>query len=150
VATLVRIGTPMQTAMISAMTYIRYATGREPAQAELAAALSTYFMLNEISNQLKFQHKKTPGSRRQAPFAQTRPFWTLDLLSGPSENSLARAGYFIPEILEAIEKNITHAETVLGHQPEETDLAACLQSSFILSELKNQIEWLRKNPDQAA
>jgi hypothetical protein len=125
------------------MKHLRQTDGREPSQSELAQALGTYFMVNEIANQLRYQRKKASGLRNGMPAPPPRAFWTLDLRSGPTENSLARAGYFIPGIPAAIRKNIDHAEAVLGEKPQEAELSDCLQSSFILSELRNQLDWLR-------
>jgi hypothetical protein len=148
---LVRIGMPMHTAMVAVMKCVRDTNGREPSQSELAQALASYFMINEIANQLKYQRKKTRGFQNEMPTRPPPTFWTFNLRSGPTENSLARAGYFIPGLLEAIHKNIDHAEALLGERPQEVELAACLQSSFILSELKNQLEWLRQHhPEQPA
>ena len=139
---LVRLGNPMKEAILAVMKYISEATGDEPSQAELANALNSYFILNEIGNQIKFLRKK-PIVSEPAETASKGPFWTLNLMNGPTRNSLVRFGLFYPQMKDAISAAQRFVKDSSGQEPSETEIALSLKSSFILSEIKNQINWQR-------
>lgn len=128
------------------MAYVRQATEIEPSQEEIAAVLKSYFTLDEVTNQISYlkkrpmEHETTDGDSSQSRLA-----FRINLRSGPPKNSLARAGLFSPSIAEGLASIRKHAETVLGAAPSEADIARSLKSSFILSELKNQIVHARKH-----
>lgn len=141
-AELVRIGNFMTQAILTVMKYVREATGDEPSQEEFANALKSYFILNEIGNQIKFLRKKQISS--QPPETLTKgPFWTLNLMIGPPKNSLVRVGLFYPKIKDAISAARRFVKDSSGQEPSETEIALSLKSTFILSEIKNQIAWQR-------
>ena len=55
---LVRVSKQMTGAIQKVMKYVKNATGSEPTQEEIASALKSYFILNELGNQIKFQRKQ--------------------------------------------------------------------------------------------
>jgi hypothetical protein len=126
------------------MKYIKHVTGVEPTQEEIAESLKSYFILNEVGNQIKYQLKKADDNEDDDQIYIKKPFWTLNLLAGPANNMLARAGVFKKCILEAIEATRDHMKKTIGKEPSLDIIAKSLKSSFILSEIKNQIEWQRK------
>ena len=139
---LVRLGKPMREAILTVLKYVREATGDEPTQEEFATALKSYFILNEIGNQVKFIRKKQVLS--EPTEASSRgPLWTLNLMVGPPKNSLVRVGLFYPNIQEAIGAARRFVKDSSGQEPSETEIALSLKSTFILSEIKNQIDWQR-------
>jgi len=108
--------------------------------------LKSYFILNEIGNQVKYQLKKASQKEDDKDQIDIRdPFWTLNLMTGPGKNVLARAGVFNSNILAAIQSAREFIKKTIGVAPNNDILARSLKSSFILSEIKNQIEWQRKN-----
>ena len=143
---MVKLGKNLTEAILTVMTYVRQATGTEPSQEEIAAVLKSYFTLDEVSNQINYLQKK-PVEKEAGGGENglSRLAFRIDLKSGPPKNSLARAGLFSPPIVEAIAGIRKHAETVLGKAPREDDIARSLRSSFILSEIKNQIVHARKH-----
>ena len=131
-------------AILTIMRYVQVATGIEPTQDEIAEMLKSYFILNEVGNQVKYQLKK--GSKDDDDQIDIRgPFWTLNLMTGPGKNVLAKAGVFTGEIQAAIQSAREFIKKAIGVTPSNDILAKSLKSSFILSEIKNQIEWQRKN-----
>ena len=107
--------------------------------------LKSYFILNEVGNQVKYQLKKHSEKEKEDQIAIKNPVWTLNLKSGPGKNVLARAGLFQNSILDAIQTTYDFMVKNLGSEPSDEILSKSLQSSFILSEIKNQIEWQRNN-----
>ncbi len=47
-----RIGDSMRDAVLTIMNYVKIVTGVEPTQEEIAEALKSYFILNEVGNQI--------------------------------------------------------------------------------------------------
>ncbi len=141
-AKLVRLGKPMRDAILMVLKYVRDATGNEPTQDEISNALKSYFILNEIGNQIKFQRKK-PIQQEPPETLSKDPFWTLNLLKGPPKNSLVRVGLFSQNIQDAISTAQHFVKDSSGDEPSETEIALSLRSTFILSEIKNQIDWQR-------
>ena len=146
-AELVRLGKPITEAILTVLKYVGEATGAEPSQEEFANALKSYFILNEIGNQVKFLRKKQ--ILLQSPETSSElPFWTLNLMKGPPRNSLVRVGLFYPNIKEAISAAQRFVKDSSGQEPSEAEIALSLKSTFILSEIKNQIEWQRNGPQK--
>ena len=145
-----RVGENLTDAVLTVMKYVKAATGVEPTQEEVAAALKSYFILNEIGNQIKYHLKKAAEDEKTDQPDVKRPSWTFNLISGPGRNFLARAGYFRPGIGEAVQAIRDFAQNMLGETPNQDIIAASLKSTFILSEIKNQIEWQRNNPDKVS
>ena len=141
---LVQIEDSIQDAILTIMKYIKHVTGVEPTQEEIAESLKSYFILNEVGNQIKYQLKKADDNEDDDQVNIKKPFWTLNLLAGPANNMLARAGVFKKCILEAIAATQDHMKKTIGKEPSLDIIAKSLKSSFILSEIKNQIEWQRK------
>ena len=133
------------------MQYAGQATGTEPTQPEIASVLKSYFTLDEVTNQLSYLRHKPPNSE-EALALITAPRLSLRInLTGTSHhNSLARAGYFIEAIGEGLAAIRKHAQAVLGTEPSDEEITRSLVSSFILSELKNQIVYARKHPRRSA
>ena len=130
--------------MLTVLKYVKIATGSEPTQSELAEALKSYFILNEIGNQIKFQRKKqvTPAP----PHSHSRePFWKMDLKSGPAKNNWVKVGLFHETVKEALAGVQRFVKDSGAPAPTEAEIALSLKSSFILSEIKNQIDWQRNN-----
>jgi len=132
-------------AILTIMKYVKINTGVEPSQEEIAEMLKSYFILNEVSNQVKYQLKKAAEKDKEDQIEIKSPIWTLNLKSGPGKNVLARAGIFENSILDAIEVTNDFIAKTLGAEPSADILSKSLKSSFILSEIKNQIDWQRKN-----
>lgn len=141
---LIRLGTDMTDAILGVLKYVKIETGNEPTQSEVAEALKSYFILNEIGNQIKFQRKKKVAPA--APESRLRdPFWKMDLKGGPAKNNLIRVGLInegIKEALNAVQRFVKDSGAA---EPSEAEIAFSLKSSFILSEIKNQIDWQRKD-----
>ena len=142
---LMKLGAGLKEAILMIMAYVRQATGNEPSQDEIAAVLKSYFTLDEVTNQINYLRKKPVGEERaeEAPDL-SRLCVRINLMTGPPRNSLARAGYFIRPIAEGVLGIRKHAKAMLGAAPSEDDVARSLKSSFILSEIKNQIVHARK------
>jgi hypothetical protein len=143
-AELVRMGGGIKDAILTIMKYIRAVNGVEPSQEEIAAILKSYFILNEVANQIKYQLKKAEKQEAENQVSGKGPFWTLNLKSGPAQNMLARAGVFHISIQEAIEAVRQHIRETMGVAPDDNIIAKSLKSSFILSEIKNQLDYQRK------
>ncbi len=149
-AEFIRIEGSIKDAILTIIRYVQVATGVEPTQDEIAEMLKSYFILNEVGNQVKYQLKK--ASKKDDDDDQIdirRPFWTLNLMTGPGKNVLPRAGVFTSNIQAAIQSAREFIKKAIGVEPSNDILAKSLKSSFILSEIKNQIEWQRKNAQNA-
>ena len=142
---LVRLSKQMTDAILRVMKYVKNTTGTEPTQEEIANALKSYFILNELGNQIKFQRKQPPAARKPLEESLPRPFWRLNLRDGPPKNSLVRVGLFYEDIQAAIKVAQTFVKNSTGDEPSEENIAFGLQSDFILSEIKNQINWQRNS-----
>ena len=147
-AKLVRLVKPVTDAILTLMKYVGDTTGDEPTQQEIANALKSYFIMNEIGNQIKFQRKK------QAPPEPTETisrdmFWTFNLMTGPSKNNLLRVGLFYQNLHDAITKVRRFVKDATGEEPSATEIAQSLTSTFIMSEIKNQIGWQRNGQKKA-
>jgi hypothetical protein len=140
---LVRFSKQMTHAILRVMRYITDATGTEPSQKEIANALKSYFILNELGNQIKFQRKRPLAAPEPQKESLPGPFWRLNMKDGPPKNSLLRAGLFYTDFLEAIKAAQNFVKDSGADEPSEEDIALGLQSDFILSEIKNQINWQR-------
>ena len=150
-AEFIRIEGSIKDAILTIIRYVQVATGVEPTQDEIAEMLKSYFILNEVGNQVKYQLKKA-SQREDDDDDQIdirKPFWTLNLMSGPGKNVLPRAGVFTSNIQAAIQSARQFIKKAIGVEPSNDILAKSLKSSFILSEIKNQIEWQRKNAQNA-
>jgi hypothetical protein len=136
---LIRLPDPIKEAILMLAEYVVRVGGTEPTQEELARALKSYFTLDEVTNQLNYQRKKRLNPENEPQDGAPRASWRFNVANAPSRNSLVRAGYFIEGIAEGIEAIRRHAAAVLGSEPSDREIAQSLKSSFILSELKNQI-----------
>ena len=68
----------IKNAILTIMKYVQHATRIEPTQEEIAEALKSYFILNEVANQIKYQQKKRQegeegGKRLFGPSSQDIP-----------------------------------------------------------------------------
>ena len=145
-AEFIRIEGSIKDAILTIIRYVQVTTGVEPTQDEIAEMLKSYFILNEVGNQVKYQLKKASKKENDEDQIEIRgPFWTLNLMSGPGKNVLAKAGVFTSNIQAAIRGVREFIKKTIGAEPSNEILAKSLKSSFILSEIKNQIEWQRKN-----
>jgi hypothetical protein len=133
------------------MKYVKVITGVEPTQQEISEMLKSYFILNEVTNQIKYQLKKEAEKQEgeEDPIHISNPFWRLNLKTGPGKNVLARAGLFQYSILDALQTTKDFMKKTIGSEPSSDILSKSLTSSFILSEIKNQIDWQRKNAKKA-
>ena len=142
-AKLFRVGKHITDAILTLMKYVRDTTGIEPSQEEIARALKSYFILNEIGNQIKFQRKKQIA-QDQPETSSKEPFWTLNLMAGSPKNNLVRAGLFYEDMQSAIKTTQDFVKKSSGDEPSEAEIALSLKCSFILSEIKSQIDWQRQ------
>jgi hypothetical protein len=143
---MVKLEKGLKEAILVLMAYVRQATGTEPSQDEIAAVLKTYFTLDEVSNQINYLKKRSKeGEAGGGDSSPSGLAFRINLISGPPRNSLARAGLFSPSVAEGIASIRKHAAAMLGAAPTDGDIARSLRSSFILSELKNQIVHARKH-----
>ena len=143
-ALLIRFDDILWESLLAVIRYIKSATGEEPNQEELAQTLGSYFILNEIGNQLKYLKKKNVSADDTPAMDLWRPRWNFNLISGPPRNNLARAGLFIGPVGEAIDQIRAHASQTVGRDINDNDVARSLKSSFILSEIVNQVNYLRQ------
>jgi len=134
----------MTDAILTLMKYVRDITGIEPGQEEIANALKSYFILNEIGNQIKFQRKK-PIAQNPPETSSKEPFWTLNLMAGSPKINLVKAGLFHEGIQAAIKTTQDFVKKSSGDEPSEAEIALSLKCSFILSEIKTQIDWQRQS-----
>jgi hypothetical protein len=134
----------MKDAILTVAKYVRDNTGIEPSQEEIANALKSYFILNEIGNQIRFQRKK-PIAQDPPKTSSKEPFWTLNLMAGPPKNSLVKVGLFYEDMQTAIKTAQNFVKKSSGDEPSEEEIASSLKCNFILSEIKNQIDWQRQS-----
>ena len=139
-----RLGDSVKDAILSIIRYIKHETGVEPTQEEVAAVLNSYFIINEVGNQIKYQLKKGAPAPGGGQTEANGPFWKLNLITGPGRNVLAKAGIFHQSIKEAIDSTRQHIQQAIGADPGYDVIAKSLTSSFILSEIKNQFDYQRK------
>ena len=144
---LFRVGKQMTDAILTVLKYVRDTTGIEPSQEEIANALKSYFILNEIKNQIRFQ-RKNPIAQDQPQASSKDPFWKLNLMAGPSKNSLVRVGLFYEDMQIAIKTAQNFVKKSSGAEPSEEEIALSIKCNFILSEIKNQIDWQRQGPNK--
>jgi hypothetical protein len=145
--TIVRLSRHLEEAILQIMKYVAHATGEEPRQEEIAAVLKSYFTLDEVTNQINYLRKKPPErSGEGSDFVPRRPAMRINLSTPSDRNCLARAGFFIRPIADALGRIRKHAHAMLGAAPSDESIALSLKSSFILSELKNQIVHSRNQP----
>ena len=146
---LVRLSNHLQAAILLVMDYVAQTTGIEPSQEEIATVLKSYFTLDEVTNQINYLRKKPPVQERPGADSGFRAApMRINLMVAPNTNPLARAGFFIQPIAEAFAEIRKHATALLGAAPSDEDIALSLKSSFILSELKNQIVHIRQQPPE--
>ena len=145
----VRLDDSVKDALLTIMRYVKRITGVEPSQDEIAEMLKSYFILNEIGNQIKYQLKKEAEESEEDQIDCSNPVWTLNLIAGPGQNILARAGVFHKSIPEALKGVNDFMLKTIGTVPSTEILSRSLKSSFILSEIKNQIDWQRKELHKA-
>ena len=143
-AKLCRVGKHITDAILTVMKYVRDTTGIEPSQEEIATALKSYFILNEIGNQIKFQRKK-PSAQDRPETSSKEPFWALNLMASSPKNNLVRGGLFYEGMQDAIKTTRDFVKESSGDEPSEAEIALSLKCSFILSEIKNQIDWQRQD-----
>ena len=143
-AEFVKMDESIKDAILTIINYIKAETGVEPTQVEVAALLNSYFILNEVGNQVKYQLKKEAIKPGGAQTETNRPFWKFNLKTGPGRNTLARSGIFHRSIKEAIESMRQYVKKTIGADPSYDIIAKSLKSSFILSEIKNQLDYQRK------
>jgi hypothetical protein len=141
----VRIEGELKIAILTVLRYIKTTTGEEPTQEELAECLQGYFILNEISNQIKYLRKKPTAEPVEAPADSIQLSYKLNLLNGPAKNSLARWGIFRGCISEAIQAMQQFVKNITGAEPSMAEIARSLSSSFILSEITNHIKHARSS-----
>jgi hypothetical protein len=137
---LIRLSRHLEDAVLLIIRYVAHTTGREPRQEEIARVLKSYFTLEEVTNQINYLRKKPPASEDEdVRCGLRRPRLRINLRTGPPTNRLAHAGFFIRPIADAIGQIRRHAQAMHGVTPGDESIAQSLKSSFILSELKNQI-----------
>lgn len=146
-AKLFRVGKQMTDAILTVLKYVRDTTGIEPDQEEIANALKSYFILNEIENQIRFQ-RKNPIAQNSPETSSKEPFWKLNLMAGPPKNSLVRVGIFYEDMRVAIKTAQNFVKKSSGAEPSEDEIASSIKCNFILSEIKNQIDWQRQGPNK--
>ena len=143
-AKLVKIDEQITDALMTVKKYVKYITGSEATLEEIANSLKSYFIHNEIGNQIKYQRKNIT-SAEDLQDSSKRPLWTLNLIAGSPKNNLAKAGLFPECIQEGIQATLDFVKKTTGKQPSQAEIAESLKCSFILSEIKNHIVWQRKN-----
>ena len=149
-AEVIRVEDSIKDAILTIIRYVQVTTGVEPTQDEIAEMLKSYFILNEVGNQVKYHLKRASKKEDDDDQIEIRkPFWTLNLLTGPGKNVLARAGVLSGKIDASIQTAREFIKKEIGEEPSYEILAKSLKSTFILSEIKNQIEWQRKNAKKA-
>ena len=149
-AELIRVGKEMAEAIITVQKYVKYQTGTKATDVEIANTLKSYFIMNEIGNQIKYQRKKAANKAEGNSQTRKGPLWTMNLMNSTLESNLSRAGLFTQCIQEGIQTTANFVKNITGQKASMKEIANSLTSSFILSEIKNQIDWQRKNPDKAS
>ena len=70
-------------------------------------------------------------------------------MAGPPKNSLARVGLFYRNVHDAITTVRRFVKDATGKEASAAEIAQSLKSTFIISEIKNQIEWQRNDREKA-
>lgn len=140
----------MADAIITVQKYVKYQTGARATDIEIANTLKSYFIMNEIGNQIKFQRKKALARAEGRSQEPKGPLWTMNLMDSTLKSNLSKAGLFTQCIQEGIETTANFVKKITGQKASMEEIANSLTSSFILSEIKNQIDWQRKNSDSAS
>jgi hypothetical protein len=65
-------------------------------------------------------------------------------MASSPKNNLVRAGLFYEDMQAAIKTTRDFVKKSSGDEPSEAEIALSLKCSFILSEIKNQIDWQRQ------
>jgi hypothetical protein len=73
----------------------------------------------------------------------------MNMKAGPPKNSFVRVGLFDENILEALMAVKRFVKDSGAAEPNEVEIALSLKSSFILSEIKSQIDWQRNNQQKS-
>lgn len=143
---MIKLDDPLREAILQVMAFVTQATGTGPTQKEIASVLASHFSLGEVTNQIGYLQKRPANAEEPPHAACPRAAWRINVSGAPARDALARAGFFIEPIGESIAKLRKYAKAILGVEPSDEHIARSLISSFILSELKNQILYSRKNP----
>ena len=149
-AELIQVGQKMADAIVTVQKYVKHHTGTKATDIEIANTLKSYFIMNEIVNQIKYQRKNALTRSEGTPQEKKGPLWTMNLMNSTIKSNLSRAGLFAQCIQEGIQTTANYVKTTTGQKASLEEIANSLTSSFILSEIKNQIDWQRKNPDKAS
>jgi hypothetical protein len=136
---LIRLPDPIKEAIWTVVDYIARSSGTEPTQEELAQVLQSYFTLDEVANQLNYLRRRPEKPEPEADNPAHKAPWRFNMRGIPLRNSLLRAGWFTSDVAAGIASIRRHAGSVIGSEPSDLEIAQSLTSSFILSELKNQI-----------
>ena len=148
---MIKLSESTTSAILTVMRFAEQATGAEPTQQEIASVLKSYFTLDEVTNQLNYlRHRPPDAEEAPALFVAPRLSLRINLTGAAQRNILARSGYFIEAVGEGLDALRKHAQAVLGTAPSDEEITRSLTSSFILSELKNQIVHARKHPHRSA
>ena len=148
-ADLIRVGQEMADALFTVRKYVKYQTGTQASDTEIANTLKSYFIMNEIGNQIQFQRKKASSGTHSDSKTQKGPLWTMNLIGGTLKSNLSKAGLFPQCIQDGIQTTSDFVQKTTGQKASSAEIANSLRSSFILSEIKNQIDWQRKNPGKS-
>ena len=148
-AELIRIGKKIADAIIAVQKYVGYETGTKATDTEIANTLKSFFIMNEIGNQITYQRKKALSQTDERQPESKGPLWTMNLMNGTLKSNLYKAGLFPQCIQEGIQTTVNFVKKITGQEASMAEIANSLTSSFILSEIKNQIDWQRKNSDKA-
>ena len=149
-AELIRVGKEMADAIVNVQKYVKYQTGTRATDLEIANTLKSYFIMNEIGNQIRYQRKKALAGEEGEEQKHKGPLWTMNLIGSTLKSNLSKAGLFTQCIQDGIQTIADFVKKTTGQKARLEEIANSLTSSFIQSEIKNQIDWQRKNPDKAA
>ena len=69
-------------------------------------------------------------------------------MAGPPKNSLVRVGIIYEDMRVAIKTAQNFVKKSSGAEPSEDEIALSIKCNFILSEIKNQIDWQRQDPNK--
>ncbi len=130
---LIRVGKEMADAIITVQKYVKYQTGIRPTDVEIANTLKSYFIMNEIGNQIKYQRKKAIDRAEGKAREQKGPLWTMNLINGTLKSNLSKAGLFNQCIQDGIQTTVNFVKKTTGQKASLEEIANSLTSSFILS-----------------
>jgi hypothetical protein len=147
-ADLIQVGKHMAEALVSVQKYVQAHTGTRATDTEIANSLKSYFIMNEIGNLIRYQRKKPPSRVTGGPEPQPGPLWTMNLMDGELKSNISKAGLFPQCIQEGIQATSDFVEKATGQRASLEEIASSLTSSLLLSEIKSQIDWQRKNPEE--